>query len=115
MIKLRLMFLSLLLIAGGCQMKNDVTDEKNAELNGQQFRNNVHNEINSTENKEISSRLEKATLEVPHVRAADAIVLGNYVFVAVDVDAEIERSQVDSIKYAVSERLQNDPDGKKRS
>ncbi|WP_042349072.1 YhcN/YlaJ family sporulation lipoprotein [Bacillus massiliigorillae] len=113
MIKLRLMFLTLLLIAGGCQMNDRNDDNNNQQINEQQVKNNVNNEINSKENREIATRLEKAALEVPHVRAADAVVLGKYVFVAVDVDANIDRSQVGSIKYSVSERLQHDPYGKK--
>lgn len=113
MIKLRLMFLTLLLIAGGCQMNDNNADEKNVQSNEEQVKNNVKNELNSKENQEIATRLEKATLEVPHVKAADAVVLGDYVFVAVDVDENIDRSQVGSIKYSVSERLQNDPYGKK--
>lgn len=116
MLKFRLLFLALLLVAGGCQLHEDATDKndgKNAEMNGQQFRNNTNGNINSKENEEISVRLEKAALEVPHVKAADAVVLGDYVFVAVDVDKNIDRSQVGSIKYSVTERLQNDPYGKR--
>ncbi|MEH6942601.1 YhcN/YlaJ family sporulation lipoprotein [Bacillus sp. JJ722] len=112
MIKLRLMFLTMLLIAGGCQMNDANTDKNDAQVNEQQVQN-VKNEINSKDNQEIANRLEKATLEVPHVKAANAIVLGDYVFVAVDVDENIDRSQVGSIKYSVSERLKNDPYGKK--
>jgi YhcN/YlaJ family sporulation lipoprotein len=109
MIKFRLAFLALLLIAGGCQMANDDL-KQNTEKNGQQ--NNSFSNIDTKESQEISQKLEKIVLEVPNVRNADAVVLGNYTFVAVDVDENVDRSKVGTIKHSVTESLQNDPHGK---
>ncbi|MGM9923315.1 MAG: YhcN/YlaJ family sporulation lipoprotein [Bacillus sp. (in: firmicutes)] len=112
MIKFRLMFLSLLLIAGGCQMANRGADN-NTDLDDPEIRREAYDKINSQDNQEVSARLEKAALEVPHVESANAVVLGDYVFLAIDVNDEVERSQIGTIKFSVAERLQNDPYGKR--
>lgn len=111
MIKFKALFLVSLLIAGGCQMHQNSTENESGS-NGQQVRDDSTANIDRKESQEISKRIEKIVLEVPNVKAADAIVLGNYTFVAVDVGKNVERSQVDSIKHAVAKSLENDPNGK---
>lgn len=42
---------------------------------------------------------------------ATAVVIGDYAIVGIDIDANIERSEVGSIKYSVAESLKHDPHG----
>ena len=50
-------------------------------------------------------------VKVPHVNDATAVVLGKYAIVGIDIDQDIDRSQVGTIKYSVGEALQQDPYG----
>ncbi|MFG6119111.1 MULTISPECIES: YhcN/YlaJ family sporulation lipoprotein [Thalassobacillus] len=63
-------------------------------------------------NQEIAQHLAKLATEVPNVHDATAIVLGPYVVVGIDVDKELDRSRVGTIKYSVGESLKHDPYGK---
>ena len=61
--------------------------------------------------QQIATRLCDLAVKVPHVNDATAVVIGKYAIVGIDVDQDIERSQVGTIKYSVGESLQNDPYG----
>lgn len=61
--------------------------------------------------QEISKRLVNLSTSVPKVKDATAVVFGNYAIVGIDVDDNIDRSQVGSIKYSVAESLKHDPYG----
>lgn len=61
--------------------------------------------------QQIATRLCDLAVRVPHVNDATAVVIGKYAIVGIDVDQDIERSQVGTIKYSVGESLQNDPYG----
>lgn len=50
--------------------------------------------------------------DVPEVNDAAAVVAGPYAVVGIDVDKDIDRSRVGTIKYTVSEALYHDPYGK---
>ncbi len=63
--------------------------------------------------QQIARRLSDLAVQVPQVNDATAVVLGNYAIVGIDVDKDIDRSQVGTIKYSVGEILQNDPYGAK--
>lgn len=63
-------------------------------------------------NQEIASHLATIASEVPDVHDAAAVVAGPYAVVGIDIDAETEREQVGTIKYAVNEALQHDPYGR---
>lgn len=61
--------------------------------------------------QQISQHLVKLASQVQHVNDATAVVLGDYAIVGIDIDANIERSEVGSIKYSVAESLKHDPHG----
>jgi len=63
-------------------------------------------------NNEIATHLATIASDVPNVRDAVAIIAGPYSVVGIDIDGEVERERVGTIKYSVSEALQNDPYGK---
>lgn len=61
--------------------------------------------------QEIAEHLAKLATEIPNVNEATAVVAGNYAVVGIDVDADLERSRVSTIKYTVAESLKKDPYG----
>lgn len=68
----------------------------------------------SNENKsgqEISEHLVHLAERVPEVQSATALVLGDLVAIAIDVNAQLDRSDVGVIKYEVVEALKDDPHG----
>lgn len=63
-------------------------------------------------NQEIASHLATLATEVPNVNDAAAVIAGPYAVVGIDIDQGTKRQQVGTIKYSVSEALQNDPYGR---
>lgn len=61
--------------------------------------------------QEIAEHLVHLTERVPNVNSATAIVLGDLVVVGIDVNAELDRSDVGIVKYEAAEALSNDPHG----
>ncbi|WP_128102872.1 YhcN/YlaJ family sporulation lipoprotein [Paenibacillus sp. DCT19] len=49
--------------------------------------------------------------QVEGVEDASCVILGNTAVVGIDVDGELERARVGTIKYAVAEALRKDPEG----
>ena len=103
-----ILLVNLLLV--GCGMKNNE--------GGPQTTKNVVNVKNSTiqnvdrkTGQEISERLVELASSVPNVNDATAIVLGKYAIVGIDINKNLERSEVGSIKYTVGESLRHDPYG----
>lgn len=65
-----------------------------------------------TTNTEIAEHLANLAAGVPSVNNASALVAGPYAVVAIDLDKDMERERVGTIKYSVSEALYHDPYGK---
>ncbi|TFJ94525.1 YhcN/YlaJ family sporulation lipoprotein [Lentibacillus salicampi] len=63
-------------------------------------------------NTEIASHLANVASDVPDVQDAASVVAGPYAVVGIDVDKDLDRSRVGTIKYSVLEALQKDPYGK---
>lgn len=63
-------------------------------------------------NQQIADHLAIVASRVPQVNRATAIVAGPYALVGIDIDGDLDRSRVGTIKYSVSEALQADPYGK---
>lgn len=60
---------------------------------------------------EVVQRLEKLATSVPHVNDANCVVIGNTAIVGINVDGNLERARVGTIKYSVAEALRKDPVG----
>lgn len=60
---------------------------------------------------QVSSRLEALAESIPKVNNANCVVIGNTAIVGIDVDGDLERSKVGTIKYSVAEALRTDPYG----
>jgi len=122
-VKKLLLILSLFLLVS-CQGKNDETSPvKNTNDDGGspllQVGNRKTNqkpgseEVDRKNSKTVSEHLEKLAESVPEVKGATAVAIGKYAIVGIDVDENLERSKVGSIKYTVAETLKDDPHGAK--
>lgn len=107
-----LCFTSLLFISG-CQEKEEEAlplIEENNELI--QIGNSEPEQKLNLNNEEIATHLEELAIRMPNVNSTAAIVVGPYAVVAIDVDKDLDRSRVGTVKYTVSEALKKDPYGK---
>jgi len=59
-----------------------------------------------------AKHLASVARKVPDVNRSTAVIAGPYVVVGIDVDKDLDRSRVGSIKYSVAEALKKDPYGK---
>ncbi|MCA1062226.1 YhcN/YlaJ family sporulation lipoprotein [Rossellomorea sp. AcN35-11] len=102
------------IILGACTNKDEVGYKNDPESKNNKPITVEDSNIQHVERKsgqQISKHLVDLTTSVPDVKDATAVVFGKYAFVGIDIDADIERSQVGSIKYSVAEALQQDPYG----
>lgn len=56
-------------------------------------------------------RLEQLAEQIPEVKHANCVIMGETAIVGIDVGGELDRSRVGTIKYAVAESLRQDPIG----
>ncbi|WNS77032.1 YhcN/YlaJ family sporulation lipoprotein [Bacillus sp. DTU_2020_1000418_1_SI_GHA_SEK_038] len=101
--------LAVVLIAG-CGINNNQSQE-NQNQNLVNVKNSTIQEVDRTTGQQISQRLVNLATSIPNVNDATAVVLGRYAIVGIDVNKNLERSEVGAIKYSVAESLKNDPDG----
>ncbi|WP_442857370.1 YhcN/YlaJ family sporulation lipoprotein [Bacillus sp. FJAT-42315] len=100
----------------GCAQKKEVgLETQDDRHNSQPYQVNVKNDqINEGQRLSIqqaSNRLAKTAEDMPGVKNATAVAVGDYAIVGIDVDANLDRSEVGSIKYTVAEALKNQPYG----
>ncbi|MCT2344161.1 YhcN/YlaJ family sporulation lipoprotein [Niallia taxi] len=102
----------LILLLTGCSANGD-HESQNHETDNHiaNVKNSTINEVNRKSGQEISERLVTLATSIPNVNDATAVVIGKYAIVGIDIKANLDRSEVGSIKYAVAESLKNDPYG----
>ncbi|MDY0406004.1 YhcN/YlaJ family sporulation lipoprotein [Virgibacillus sp. 179-BFC.A HS] len=101
-------------VLAGCQNNNDdnaLPDEKS--------NNRIAHVENSSQldrkdltNNQIASHLSGVAERIPNVKNAAAVVAGPYAVVGIDVDKDLDRSRVGTVKYSVTEAMRHDPYGK---
>lgn len=101
------------IILTGCK-QNDETSLPDKEKNNQyeQVKDSHPAQQSNKTNNEIADHLANLAGDVPNVNNATAVVAGPYAVVGIDVDKDLDRSRVGTIKYSVTEGLQHDPYGK---
>ena len=86
---------------GGENQNNHLVNVKNSTIQ----------EVDRTTGQKISRHLVELASSIPNVNDATAVVLGKYAIVGIDVNKNLERSEVGAIKYSVAESLKKDPYG----
>jgi len=111
----KIMWLTVILLLAACGNQQEETalptDEQNSDRIVQ-VKNSDPTKLENLSNNEIASRLANIAVDVPNVNDAAAIVAGPYTVVGIDVDKDLDRSRVGTIKYSVTEALYHDPYGK---
>lgn len=98
-------------MVSGCNFNNNAADKQNENQNIVNVNNSTIHNVDRYTGQQISQHLVELASSIPNVNDATAVVLGRYAIVGIDVDANMERSQVGSIKYSVAESLKADPHG----
>ncbi len=109
--KNKLFVLLLVFIITGCGANRNEANETNNQQQALNVRNSTIQNVDRKSGQEISQHLVDLAASIPNVNDAAAVVLGNYAIVGIDVNEDLERSEVGSIKYSVAESLKNDPHG----
>jgi YhcN/YlaJ family sporulation lipoprotein len=107
--RILVLIVTFLIILTGCNNNDRVAENQNN--NVVNVKNSNIPEVDRQTGQEVAQHLVKLTTSMPNIKDATAVVIGRYAFVGIDVDENIDRSQVGSIKYTVAEALKNDPHG----
>ncbi|RUT36401.1 YhcN/YlaJ family sporulation lipoprotein [Paenibacillus zeisoli] len=78
-------------------------------LQGQHTQNNQQGQ---TGQQSLQAHLESIAKRVPGVKNASCVLIGDTAVVGLDVDGNLDRSRVGTIKYSAAEALRKDPHGK---
>ncbi|MGN8645149.1 YhcN/YlaJ family sporulation lipoprotein [Gracilibacillus sp. HCP3S3_G5_1] len=107
-----LCFLTVLI---GCQQdvqENDLARQTD-DYGAVQVKNSDPTPTDDMDNQEKAQYLANLASEVPNVNNASALITNRGVIVSIDVDEDLDRSHVGSIKYSVLEALEHDPFGRR--
>lgn len=101
-------------VISGCQSNNEDISAPDEESNDRflQVKDSDPAEKQTLKDKEIATHLANIASRVDNVNDASAVVAGPYTVVGIDVDKDLDRSRVGTIKFTVLEALQHDPYGK---
>lgn len=111
-IQISILILTLFLF--GCQSGNNTTSPPS----GNQNQNLIHvknsnpDEQEQLRNEDIATHLSNVAGQIQGVNDAASVVIGPYAVVGIDIDENLDRQRVGSIKYTVAETLRSDPYGK---
>lgn len=112
-----LLLTALLLSSCGTATKNHASPSPQSQkgsqprvLNNQQTgRTNAN--TGAKQGQTLETHLESIANRVPGVKSANCILFGDTAVVGLDVDGNLDRSRVGTIKYSVAEALRKDPHG----
>lgn len=117
---MRILFIIIqaLFILTGCNAVQEGRDRaaQNESANQQEakpihVKNTAPDTNNNPSRTDIARHLVEVSEKIPGITDATAVVLGRYSVVGIDVDDNLERSKVETIKYTVAQALKNDPYG----
>lgn len=112
--RLVLFIIILFVWTAGCQQNAENESVRNQTNDDPliKVRNNPTTNENQFDNESLANHLAEIANSVPQVEGATAVVAGPYAVVGIDVDQDLDRQRVGTIKYTVTEALQDDPYGK---
>ncbi|SHE62595.1 sporulation lipoprotein, YhcN/YlaJ family [Seinonella peptonophila] len=117
MLKYVIATLGSLLLLMGCQQKNALPSPNHKSATPQRVSydqrvKQTHPSAHRSHSPQVvANRLVQIATKQPHVNNATAISLGRYTLVGLDVDADLDRARVGTVKYTVAQALKKDPNG----
>lgn len=111
-ILLKRVCLSLLImsLAAGCNQapNNGAAPSPNTNVKVQQI---APQKLDIKDPKAVAERLENLAASIPQVESAHCVVFGNTAVVGINVNKDMDRAKVGTVKYSVAEALKKDPYG----
>lgn len=109
-----ILILFLITFLVGCQSINNETTERDPSKDNEliQVRNTSPTEKEQLTNNEIANHLANVAGEVKDVNDTASVVVGPYTVVGIDINENLDRQRVGTVKYSVTEALRDDPYGK---
>ncbi|RSK26890.1 YhcN/YlaJ family sporulation lipoprotein [Bacillus sp. HMF5848] len=101
----------LIMLSACANAEKESAFEENPNAKTIHVKNSITNKEETYSGQDIAKHLVELATSVPTVKDATAVVVGNYAVVGIDVDADLDRSRVSTIKYTVAEALKKDPHG----
>ncbi|RIX59356.1 YhcN/YlaJ family sporulation lipoprotein [Paenibacillus nanensis] len=104
------MIIAVLTAGCGAGARNNASPspQNNGQLQAQQNQDNGERMLSRAE---VEAHLEQLARGVSGVENAHCVIVGNTAIVGIDVDGNLERSRVGTIKYSVAEAFRKDPYG----
>lgn len=108
-----LLIVFVLFVMVGCNQapQNEATPPQNNNRNEVRVKQTVPPKRDIKNSQEVSDRLENLAERIPQVNDATCVVIGNTAVVGINVNGDLDRSRVGTIKYSVAEALRKDPYG----
>ncbi|WP_225221143.1 YhcN/YlaJ family sporulation lipoprotein [Bacillus norwichensis] len=104
-------FIFIILTLSACGQTNEAQrDNGNPSLQNTRSDLNQQDQTRNSE-EERANYLAALASDIPNVKDATAVVAGDYAVIGIDVDKDLDRSKVGSIKYSVAESIKHDPLG----
>lgn len=110
---MRLLFAAaiFLITLTGCTQQPDSSLQQQQQQSAQQTEQTMPPKPEINDPAAVSERLEQLAESIPRVRNANCVVIGNTAIVGIDVDENLDRSRIGTVKYSVAEALRKDPYG----
>ncbi|WP_081415092.1 YhcN/YlaJ family sporulation lipoprotein [Ectobacillus panaciterrae] len=106
-----LIFLFAVLVFAGCGPKTEHQKIAYGDHKTVRVKNTTYKPEKYKSNPRAADHLAKLASSIPNVKDAKAVVIGPYAIVGIDVNAKLDRTRVESIKYTVAESIKHDPHG----
>ncbi|MEK3882529.1 YhcN/YlaJ family sporulation lipoprotein [Paenibacillus sp. PL2-23] len=94
--------------SAGARNHSSPSPQNNGQVTAQQ---NTSGKKQIVDRTEVEAHLEELAKGIQGVDNAHCVVIGNTAIVGIDVDGNLERSRVGTIKYSVAEAFRKDPYG----
>ncbi|MGP4074101.1 YhcN/YlaJ family sporulation lipoprotein [Piscibacillus sp. B03] len=102
----------IILFSAGCMsQQSNNSNQLNTDAKIEQLSDSEIEQSNKHTNQEAAQRLAHLATQVPNVNDARVLVFGSYTIIGIDVDEDLDRSRVGSVKYSVTEAVKDDPFG----
>lgn len=108
-----ILFIFVLSILAGCNKspQNEASPPQNNNRHEVRVKQTVPPKRDIKQPENIAYRLEKLAERIPKVNDATCVVIGNTAVVGINIDGNLDRSHVGTVKYSVAEALRKDPYG----
>ncbi|TXK77126.1 YhcN/YlaJ family sporulation lipoprotein [Paenibacillus sp. N3.4] len=103
--------LVLILVTGCSQAPKNGASPQNTSQNQVKVQQIAPQKLEIKDSKAVAERLENLAASIPQVESAHCVVFGNTAVVGINVNKEMDRSRVGTVKYSVAEALKKDPYG----